>query len=324
MSAAELAAQRIALINAKLAASGKIPAAAMDPRITHHGDGFMREIEVNDSPNRYLAVRRPLLDELERINGVAVSVRGKYIADKSQPSAEKPLYLCIQGRTIQSVEDASKRIEAVLAQETEKPKPFEEKVSIFGVESFPGFDLKTKLTGPNNAYIDHIVSQSGASVTLRGRGSGYFEMGAESPEPLYFLISHVNRSVVQSAKSLCLNLIQTVKKDYEAAIAPPPPVAQPPPPPQPAYYPQYSGYGYQQQYGMGYDYGMGYVPVAPVVAPVRPPPVLPPGFEPPPPPPPPPVEAIPTFYQAVGAGVKTSADDADDHVAKIAKTSDSF
>lgn len=55
----------------------------------------------------------------------------------------------------------------------------------------PGFQLKQKILGPNNSFILHIQKTTGATVILRGRGSGHIEQvsGREAWEPLMLFIS---------------------------------------------------------------------------------------------------------------------------------------
>lgn len=56
----------------------------------------------------------------------------------------------------------------------------------------PTFDVRSKVIGPGGANLQYISNETGAVVTLRGRGSGFIESnGQESPEPLHLCVEYV-------------------------------------------------------------------------------------------------------------------------------------
>lgn len=60
-----------------------------------------------------------------------------------------------------------------------------------GIENAPqGFNLRERIIGPGGANLLYIRGDTGATVTLRGRGSQFTDpvLGAESPEPLHLYI----------------------------------------------------------------------------------------------------------------------------------------
>ena len=52
------------------------------------------------------------------------------------------------------------------------------------------FDIRNKLLGAGGANLQYMRNETGAMVTLRGKGSGFIEAssGTESLEPLHFYI----------------------------------------------------------------------------------------------------------------------------------------
>lgn len=81
--------------------------------------------------------------------------------------------------------------------------------------------------------MKHIQTQTGCKVHLRGRGSGYVELGSteEVTDGLHLYITSLRKEEVEQAKVLAQDLIQHVKKEVEATNA----ARAPPAYPQPVY-----------------------------------------------------------------------------------------
>lgn len=105
------------------------------------------------------------------------------------------------------------------------------------IENIPiGFDplpahvsfLRGKLLGPNGSFLKHIQITTRTRVQLRGKGSGYFEVGEpksgtlEEQEAMHLRVIGHEIDNVKEAKHLCEDLIATARSEYEAKIMPRP------------------------------------------------------------------------------------------------------
>ncbi|XP_050956686.1 KH homology domain-containing protein 4-like isoform X2 [Labeo rohita] len=122
-------------------------------------------------------------------------------------------------------------------------------------QSQPSFNVKERVEGPSGSYLQHIQSETGARVFLRGKGSGYIEQASrrESFEPLYLYISHPNAVGLDAAKKLCENLLDTVRADHTRIMSSYPSTASAPVYPTHGYSANNS-YGGQSWYGYPSSY----------------------------------------------------------------------
>jgi hypothetical protein len=92
----------------------------------------------------------------------------------------------------------------------------------------PGFALAARILGPGNAHLAHIATQTGASVTLRGAGTGMSENEATAVHLAAPTVPALN-----TAAGLVTSLLDTVRREWRSSR--PPPVTMPPPPGRGAY-----------------------------------------------------------------------------------------
>ncbi|XP_055537539.1 protein transport protein SEC31-like isoform X1 [Wyeomyia smithii] len=97
---------------------------------------------------------------------------------------------------------------------------------IVGLDHAPmAFNVRQRVIGDGGTNLNYIRSETGAIVTLRGRGSLTIEpqTGLEAPEPLQLCIEHPTLEGFQQAKQLAKNLIETLQEEltlFQENIAP--------------------------------------------------------------------------------------------------------
>ncbi|XP_051168026.1 uncharacterized protein LOC127285861 isoform X3 [Leptopilina boulardi] len=213
---------------------------------------YTTEFEINETPPtaRTLLTKGFIQDEINGFSGATVSTRGRFMteSEKQRCTNERPLYLYIQGHTKRNIDMAIQKINEIIKTEhrsslnrpsrfTNAPPPLMslhsgvpsvEKICV-GIENAPeGFGLRGRIIGAGGSNLLYIRGETGATVTLRGRGSQFIDpaLGTESPEPLHLYIEHPNPPVLQNAKQLAINLIQTMQSELQSYIQQQPPPVQ--------------------------------------------------------------------------------------------------
>ncbi|XP_014497691.1 protein RIK isoform X4 [Vigna radiata var. radiata] len=225
-----------------------------------------REIVINDAESsvRYKLTKRQTQEEIQRCTGAIVITRGKYRPPNIPLDGEKPLYLHISAgahiketaERILAVDRAAAMIEEMLklgqnSQSISSASPNGPKVLntcvFLGFDADPSLNIVARIRGPNDQYINHIMNETGATVILRGHGSGNNEcLNAEDgQEPLHLLLSSNNAKSLEDAKLLAENLLDTICTECGAsrvssckvysAVPPPQQVYTAVPPPQQVY-----------------------------------------------------------------------------------------
>ncbi|XP_062106498.1 protein RIK isoform X2 [Humulus lupulus] len=240
-----------------------------------------REIVINDAEStvRYKLTKRQTQEEIQRCTGAVVITRGKYRLPNAPSDGEKPLYLHISAGA--HLKDTAERILAVdraaaMVEEMLKPDQNVQAVSstlhplsngtkgthalsmsiFLGFDADPSLNIAARIRGPNDCfcvggglvlyiqdqYINHIMNETGATVILRGRGSGSTEsLLVEEPQLHLFLSSHSSKSL-EDARRLSENLLDTISVEcgvsrvssskVYSAVPPPQQVYRAVPPPQ--------------------------------------------------------------------------------------------
>ncbi|EPS61112.1 hypothetical protein M569_13684, partial [Genlisea aurea] len=211
-----------------------------------------REIVINDADSaiRCKLTRRQTQEEIQRSTGAVVITRQIYRPRNSSPDGERPLYLHISAAS--HLETTAERIKAVdhaaaMVEEMLKPASASNAVKadlLFSTCVFLGFepdsslDVVSRIRGPNDQYVNHIMNETGTTVQLRGCGSGYPVDGRieESQQSFHLFLSSSDAKKLELAKLLAENLLDTISADCGASrvsssskaygAVPPPPQLQ--------------------------------------------------------------------------------------------------
>ncbi|XP_021805981.1 protein RIK isoform X1 [Prunus avium] len=210
-----------------------------------------REIVINDAESlvRYKLTKRQTQEEIQRCTGAVVITRGKYRPPNASTDGEKPLYLHISAganlketaERILAVDRAAAMVEEMLKQ-GQNPTMSNGLTApntcvYLGFDADPSWNIAARIRGPNDQYINHIMNETGATVSLRGRGSGNLESvnGEEGQLPLHLFLSSNNSKNLEDAKLLAENLLDTISVECGVSRVSSSKVYSAVPPPQQVY-----------------------------------------------------------------------------------------
>ncbi|XP_031093986.1 protein RIK isoform X1 [Ipomoea triloba] len=189
-----------------------------------------REIVINDADSsvRYKLTKRQTQEEIQKSTGAVVITRGKYRLPNAPPDGEKPLYLHISAGThlettverIKAVDHAAAIVEEMLKEGSVnnglKVNPSMSTCVYVGFEAETSLNIAARIRGPNDQYVNHIMNETGATVVLRGDGSGDSEpvQGEDGHQPLHLFLSSNNPKSLERAKLLAENLLDTIAAEF--------------------------------------------------------------------------------------------------------------
>ncbi|THU50935.1 hypothetical protein C4D60_Mb06t25640 [Musa balbisiana] len=202
-----------------------------------------REIVINDAEPtaRYKLTKRQTQEEIQKCTGAVVITRGKYRPPNGLPDSEKPLYLHISAgahlkdtaERIKAVDHAAAMVEEILKQGQSSQMSSTPLQSVLlngpviqapsmclflGFDADPSLNIATRIRGPNDLYINHIMNETGATVVLRGRGSEHLDSSHEETlQPLHLYLSSTNPKSLEAAKILAENLLDTIASECGAS-----------------------------------------------------------------------------------------------------------
>ncbi|EHA8590357.1 hypothetical protein COCNU_scaffold017435G000030 [Cocos nucifera] len=203
-----------------------------------------REIVINDAEPaiRYKLTKRQTQEEIQKCTGAVVITRGKYRPPNGFPDSEKPLYLHISAGShlkdtverIKAVDHAASMVEEILKQGPNSQAASTSFLSTLsngqvtqpqstcvylGFDADPSLNIAARIRGPNDQYINHIMNETGATVVLRGRGSGNLDGShAEAgQQPLHLYLSSTNPKSLEDGRMLAENLLDTISAECGAS-----------------------------------------------------------------------------------------------------------
>ncbi|MCO5554363.1 hypothetical protein L7F22_007892 [Adiantum nelumboides] len=220
------AAAIIQKINQDLAAKGVVPPNKIQDEI------IAREIVINDAEPgvRYKLTKRQTQEEIQAKTGAVVITRGKYKPLNGPADYEKALYLHISAGThlkdtaerVRAVDQAAALVDEMLKQGRQILGPSStgqlgtnsplNAVVFVDFEADSSLDLISRIRGPNDQYINHIMHETGATVLLKG-GACENSCSDEIPQPLHLLISAEHAKSLEDARSLTEHLLETIRSE---------------------------------------------------------------------------------------------------------------
>eukprot|EP01080_Neovahlkampfia_damariscottae_P006491 gene6491-10499_t len=176
---------------------------------------FTHEMEINDSPNRFILTKTSTHEEVQDTTGAVVVAKGRFYreGEKQEIGDERPLYLHISA---ENQEQLDKAIE-MLGKYVVEPNQHVGKLYLGIEKSLDGFNIPLRCMGPNRSYFNFISEQSGETdIRLRGRGSGVKEedTGEESNEPIHILLLASTTPNLEKAKVMADNLLAHVRNEF--------------------------------------------------------------------------------------------------------------
>ncbi|XP_073060398.1 protein RIK-like isoform X2 [Primulina eburnea] len=175
-----------------------------------------REIMINDADSaiRYKLTKRQTQEEIQKCTSAVVITHGKYRPPNAPPDGERPLYLHVSAAA--HLETTAERIKAVdlgaaMVEKMLKQGSVNNEVKVdrtlttcvfLGFEADPSWNITSRICGPNDQYVNHIMNETGATVLLRGHDSGSSknEPTEDAQQPLHLLLSSNDPKSLEHAK----------------------------------------------------------------------------------------------------------------------------
>lgn len=175
--------------------------------------GYYADVEINDMAARPFLIKKATHDLITSKTGCGVSLRGRYIP----PEGRSTVAMNDRSLTLHIEADISAKVQVAVHKIIEVNRNYEKNPDnsynnygltgnqshgasnkhqdrlFVGFETHPAFRLKEKITGHRGANFRFIEEQTGAKLSLRGKGSGHIDHNSkrESFEAMHIHIRFV-------------------------------------------------------------------------------------------------------------------------------------
>jgi hypothetical protein len=190
-------------------------------------------IDINDTKHRYYLGREETHKEMEPLFKVKFTTVGKYYPNKKMATeGAPPLQLHITALTQEDLDNAVNWVNEVKIkgpQMIKKPlatgllgagvvgaDKLEKRLFIpFEYTETHLFALRNAILGPQGNYLKFIATQSGASVSLRGRSSGSILTQEDKQHPFHiYLVATIEKQMAE-AEAMVKDLYVVLQFEYE-------------------------------------------------------------------------------------------------------------
>ncbi|KAM7278417.1 hypothetical protein ACFE04_005551 [Oxalis oulophora] len=174
-----------------------------------------REIVINDAESsiRYKLTKRQTQEEIQKCTGAVVITR--FLKD----TTERILAVDRAAAMVEELLKPDHLLQPTLATICNGLKVTQPLISTsvyLGFDADPSLNIVARIRGPNDQYMNHIMNETGATVLLRGSGSGNSEI-QQGEEPLHLFLSSNNSKSLEDAKRLAEHLLDTISMECGAS-----------------------------------------------------------------------------------------------------------
>lgn len=192
-------------------------------------------VDINDTKHRYYLGREETHKEVEQLFRVKFCTVGKYYPNKKMATeGAPPLQLHI---TATSREDLDKAVSWVNEVKVKGPQAMKISPSsgVIGAGTVGSerlekrlfipfeytethlFALRNAILGPQGNYLKFIATQSGASVSLRGRSSGSILTQEDKQHPFHIYLIAMTDKQMADAEAMINDLYVVLQFEYEVS-----------------------------------------------------------------------------------------------------------
>ena len=178
-----------------------------------------RVVDINDTKHRYYLARELTHKEMGPQFGVTFIAVGKYYPNRAMATEGAPaLQLHISGEE-EGVNKAVEWVQTVIEKGPPTSKPVlqgsgQKYMLPFPFEEAHVFALRNAIQGAQGENLKFISGHCGASISMRGRGSGSITTAEDRKDPFHLAISSSSDKNLKEAQELLDDLMKVVEFEY--------------------------------------------------------------------------------------------------------------